>query len=179
METNTDKNSLNFVSDYSSVSLIKSSFFHVKVTNTRFRLVRGNYHVPAIWHNQLVHYSAISLQSNISNATLVDTCFMMLDNLLLFFFRHLSSSISSKSFHFFFETPPISYISCKVCGLGFDCIFVVVTKLLVCFIVVIKPHWLVVCQQFSIWCWLSFQGNSDICKLALADKTRKSFSSEQ
>ena len=102
METNTDKNSLNFVSDYSSVSLIKSSFFHIKVTNTRFRLVRGNYHVPAIWHNQLVHYSAISLQSNISNATLVDTCFMMLDNLLLFFFRHLSSSISSKSFHFFF-----------------------------------------------------------------------------
>ena len=103
METNTEKNSLNFVSDYSSVSLIKSSFFHVKVTNTRSRLVRGNYHVPAIWHNQLVHYSAISLQSNISNATLVDTCFMMLDKLLLFFFRHLSTSISSKNFHFYFR----------------------------------------------------------------------------
>ena len=75
----------------------------------------------------------------------------------------------------FFETPPISYISCKVCGLGFGCIFVVVIKLLVCFIVVIKPHWLVVCQQFSIWCWLSFQGNSDICKLALADKNPEIF----
>ena len=32
----------------------------------------------------------------------------------------------------------ISYISYKVCGLGFDCIFVVVIKLLVCFLVVIK-----------------------------------------
>ena len=106
METNTDKNSLNFVSDYSSVSLIKSSFFHVKVTNTKFRLVSGNYHVPAIWHNQLVHYSAISLQSNtslqnISTATLVDTCFMMLENLLLF--QSFQQLLNLKIFSFLSE----------------------------------------------------------------------------
>ena len=76
----------------------------------------------------------MSLQ-NISNATLVDTCFMMLENLLLF--QSFQQLLNLKIFSFLSETKPISY---KVCGLGFDCIFVVVIKLLVCFIVVIEPH---------------------------------------
>ena len=157
-------------------------FFHVKVTNTMSISTRQwelscSSHLAQPVGSLFCYILAVKKAS--SKYLNCDTCWYMLHYVRQsppFLFQSFQVLLNLKIFSFLSEKLPIS---CKICGMGFDCIFVVVIKLLVCFIVVIEPHWLVECQQFSIWCWLSFPVNSDICKVALADEHPEIFSNEQ